>query len=324
MKSAKIQVKPGISTATSNVNSQVTSNSASGARTQLHSIIASKSPSSTSLPEIEKTTVTGFPSGTEAVATEQNNNELVEQEEEYLEEGYGGEDGEEDKSKKVVKKLTEEEVLTRVEEVVPKLLSWTDDYSTKECVKDILFLRKYSVTSATNQRRVRYFDKLCELGITTLFEKIWKTNFTDAFPDDIEEDLWKCMRGILLVMWNGTDRSTKLSQSVLDNTTYFSVISWLTHPNIMPDRTNGNTVKKQYAIKGLFGIIHNTLRNCDARPVYRDAGLIDVMKPFLEAPYLIVSHFGYSLLIEAQNVQKISAAYFEFRPLNLPSKSVSD
>ena len=70
------------------------------------------------------------------------------------------------------------------------------------------------------------------------------------------------------------------------------MINWLNHPKIMPERTNDNSVKKQYAIKGLFGIIHNTLLNCDARPVYRDAGMIDVMKPFLEAPYLIVSPFG--------------------------------
>ena len=292
MKSAKIHVKPGISK-TNNVDlSQATSDSASGTKTQLHSIMSSKSSGSPSLPDIENTTITGSLSGREATATEQNNNEMEEQEEECLEEGYGGEEGEEDKNKKVVKKLTEEEVLARAEEVVPKLLSWTDDYSAKECVKDISFLRKYSVTSATNQRRVRYFDKLCELGITTLFEKIWKTHFTDAFPDDIGEDLWKCMRNILLVMWNGTDRSIKLSQSVLDNKTYLSVINWLNHPKIMPERTNDNSIKKQYAIKGLFGIIHNTLLNCDARPVYRDAGMIDVMKPFLEAPYLIVSPFG--------------------------------
>ena len=69
MKFAKIHVKPGISK-TNNVDiSQATSGSASGTKTQLHSIMSSKSSGSPSLPDIENTAVTGSLSGREATAT---------------------------------------------------------------------------------------------------------------------------------------------------------------------------------------------------------------------------------------------------------------
>ena len=95
------------------------------------------------------------------------------------------------------------------------------------------------------------------------------------------------MKSILLVMWNGTDRSRNLCQEVLDNKTYLSIIKWLNDPKLAAEKTKG--VHRSYTVKGLYGIIHNTLANSDARLLYREAGMVQVLKPFLQAPNLMVS-----------------------------------
>ena len=187
--------------------------------------------------------------------------------------------------KKIVQKLTEEQVLTKVGEIMQRLSS-TKDYSTTSCATDMTFLRKYSAHSTDNDRRVRYFDKLTELGVAPLFEKVWSTHFLDSFTDESEKELWNNMKCILIVMWNGTDRSKKLCQSVLDQKTYISILNWLKDPKLKPDKSDG--IRESYTVKGLFGVVHNTLAQCDARHVFREAGIVQALIPFLRSPNLMV------------------------------------
>ena len=200
--------------------------------------------------------------------------------------------------KKIVQKLTEEQVLAKVEEIMPRLSS-TKDYSTTSCATDMTFLRKYSAHSTDNDRRVRYFDKLSELGVASLFEKVWSTHFLDSFTDESEKELWNNMKCILIVMWNGTDRSNQLCQSVLDQKTYISILNWLKDPKLEPDKSDGT--RESYTVKGLFGVVHNTLAQCDARHVFREAGIVQALKPFLQSPNLMVIsllyHCNVSLVI---------------------------
>ena len=216
--------------------------------------------------------------------------ENSEQDEEKLEEKQ---DGAPQTEKKVVKKLTEEQVIARIEDIVPRLLSIDDYRAAADCTKAFSFLKRHSAHSSNNARRVRYFDKLAELGITPLFEKVWTTHFTESFPNELGEELWNNMKGILLVIWNGTDRSKNLAQTVLENRTYLTIIKWLSDPKLAPEKTKG--VHRSYTVKGLFGIIHNTLANCDARPIYREAGMVQALIPFLQAPNLMVG-FNYKQL----------------------------
>ena len=188
--------------------------------------------------------------------------------------------------KTIVRKLTEDEVLAKVGEIVPRL-KCTKNYGTTECATDMTFLRKYSAHSTDNDRRVRYFNKLADLGIAQVFQKVWTTHFTDLFTNDNENELWNNMKCILIVMWNGTDRSKNLCQSVLDNNTCQSIVKWLKDPKVAPDKTNGT--RESYTVKGFFGVIHNTLAQCDARHTFREVGVVQAMIPFLQSPNLMVS-----------------------------------
>ena len=264
MKSTKIIHVNTTSTNPKKVSTGNHSRPSSGSKTRVHGIMQNDSTSSShsSLPDVEQTSKEAAEvKDTDGARLEEEQGEREPEEEQCEDEQEEG-DG---KTKKAVKKLTEEEVLAKAEEVVPSLLS-CDDYSTIESVKGVSFLRKYAISSATNTnaRRVRYFDKLAELGATSLFEKIWKTQFVDSFPDNVAEEAWKNMKDILLVMWNGTDRSTKLAQTVLDTKTHLYVIKWLRDPKLKPDSPFSKNAKVHYTIKGLFGIVHNTLANCDA------------------------------------------------------------
>ena len=165
-------------------------------------------------------------------------------------------------------------------------LSSSKDYSTTSCATDMTFLGKYSAHSFDNDRWVRYFDKLTELGVASLFEKVWSTHFLDSFTDESEKELWNNMRCILIVMWNRTDRSKKLCQSVLDQKTDVSILNWLKDPKLELDKSDGT--RESYTVKGFFGIVHNTQARCDARHVFREAGIVQALKPFLQSPDLLV------------------------------------
>lgn len=183
-------------------------------------------------------------------------------------------------AKKSIKKKTEEEVTAKAEIVMPRLLSLTD-YNTEDCAKDFVFLKKYAAHSTNNARRVRYFDKLADLELTALFERVWTTHFTDPFTEKSELKLWNNMKSILLVMWNGTDRSKKLCQAVINNKTYLPIIKWLKDPKISAEKAA--SIRVSYTIKGFFGIIHNSLAHLDeTRQLCREAGIVQALKPFLE------------------------------------------
>lgn len=178
--------------------------------------------------------------------------------------------------KKVVQKLTKEEILAKAEEIMPRLLN-LNDYKTTDCAGDLAFLRKYSIT---------YPSRFAEMGLTSVFERIWRTHMVDPFEDEAEKDLWNNMKCILIVMWNGTDRSEKLCQTVCDKKTYEMIIKWLKDPKLAPEMTS--KTRESYAVKGLFGIIHNTLVHCDARHIFREAGIVQTLKSFFESPNLMV------------------------------------
>ena len=203
--------------------------------------------------------------------------------------------------KKIVQKLTEEQVLTKAQEIITRLLS-TVDYRTTDCATDMTFLRKYSAHSSDNDRRVRYFDKLTDMGVTSLFERVWSNHFADSFTDEGENELWNNMKCILIVMWNGTDRSKKLCQSVVDQKTYLPILKWLKDPKLEPEKTNG--VRQSYTVKGFFGVIHNTLSQCDTRHAFREAGIVQTLKPFLHSPNLMVSILSFLSFLKLKVVPK--------------------
>ncbi len=184
-------------------------------------------------------------------------------------------------------KLTEEEVSIKVKEIMPRLLR-RKEYISVDAESDLTFLRKHSAHSFDNERRVRYFDLVAQLDVSNLFLKIWDTHFAEFFRDKPDKSSpWSSMRNILIVMWNGTDRSKKLCEKVLESKLYTSVISWLSDPLLSPDKTEA--VAESYAVKGLFGIAHNTLARCDARHFFREAGIVDAVTPFLKSPNLMVN-----------------------------------
>ncbi len=184
------------------------------------------------------------------------------------------------------KRFTEEEVLQKLDEVIPRLHAMTS-YNSKECAADLTFLRKYSAHSDDNDRRVRYFDTLAERGITKIFLKIWTELFPLDFVSEEQSATWNNMKCILIVMWNGTDRSQKLCQKVLDDKVGQYSISLLQDSKIGPEKTDG--LRTGYTVKGLYGILHNTLQYCDARHTFREAGVVDVLKQYLDSPNLMVS-----------------------------------
>ncbi len=184
------------------------------------------------------------------------------------------------------KKLSEEEVLQKLDEVIARLHTMTS-YNSKECAADLTFLRKYSAhNSGDNDRRIRYFDALAERGVTKIFLKIWAELFPLDFVSEEQSATWNNMKCILIVMWNGTDRSKKLCQMVLNDKVGQYAINLLRDSKIGPEKTDG--LRTGYTVKGLYGILHNTLQYCDARHTFREAGIVDVLKPYLESPNLMV------------------------------------
>ncbi len=182
-------------------------------------------------------------------------------------------------------KLTEEQVLAKAKEIVSRLFN-IEDYSVDSCAADLLFLRKRASYSSDNERRVRYFDCLAGLKVASLFEKMWKRHFSDFASNPCENQLWKNLVCIMVVMWNGTDRSKKLCESVAEDKIYVSVINWLRDPALSPEKSGGKC--EGYAIRGFFGVIHNTLAAYDARHLFREAGVVGALKPFLQSPNLMV------------------------------------
>ena len=179
--------------------------------------------------------------------------------------------------------------LKEIEARVERLKS-INDYRTREFGKDLVPLKILGIYFSKNDSKFWYFDKLSDLGIISVFEKVWTKHFTDYFMDESENDLQNNMRHILGMMVDGTDSSKKLCEAMLDHKTHDLIMKWITDPKLAPDKTDeiSNTLEHD-TVDSIFSVIYNISMKCDARQIFREAGVVQALIPFLQSPDLMVS-----------------------------------
>jgi len=77
---------------------------------------------------------------------------------------------------------------------------------------------------------------MMSLGVAELFQRMWKLHGNENFIDKATDPLYGNLSSIMVVMWNMTDKCTKLCEHSLDIGVYKDALKYMN--TINPQETN--------------------------------------------------------------------------------------
>lgn len=98
-----------------------------------------------------------------------------------------------------------------------------------------------------------------------------------------QEELWRCLKHVLCVMWNCTDISSKLCRKISECGILSCCIQILTDITRSADFVQDD--KKHFQVKAFLGVLHNTIRNCsECKDVLLKGGCVSVLPNLFTIP----------------------------------------
>ncbi|KAL8570158.1 hypothetical protein ACOMHN_030955 [Nucella lapillus] len=112
-----------------------------------------------------------------------------------------------------------------------------------------------------------------------------------------KEELWRCVKHVLCVMWNCTDVSTKLCRKISEAGILSQSTRLLAELTVTEDFVSDD--KKHFQVKACLGLLHNCIRNCSdckdgllqASCVSLLPNLFNVPSPMVKAKALMVTSY---------------------------------
>ncbi|XP_076455483.1 uncharacterized protein LOC143290078 [Babylonia areolata] len=98
-----------------------------------------------------------------------------------------------------------------------------------------------------------------------------------------KEEMWRCIKHVLCVMWNCTDVSTKLCRRISETGILSLSIQLLTDLCTTGDFTSDD--KKHFQVKAFLGLLHNCIRNCsECKDVLLQGSCVSLLPKLFYAP----------------------------------------
>ena len=98
-----------------------------------------------------------------------------------------------------------------------------------------------------------------------------------------QEQLWRCLKHVLCVMWNCTDISAKLCRKISDCGILSLCIQILMDITRSADFVQDD--KKHFQVKAFLGLLHNSIRNCsECKDVLLKGGCLSVLPSLFTVP----------------------------------------
>lgn len=190
----------------------------------------------------------------------------------------------ENKSKETTKEIVSDEEY--MEKILPELtsrmnrLNGMENFICKECLDELNFL---AGVFGTVTQRLKVGDALTSLGVAELFKKIWAKHFEMDFLSKENKLTGDILTGILVVMWNFTDKSRLLCERVHQIGLHIPILNYLSSAYLEPSKTAHLEFKR--LVSGLMGILHNMLQKIsECRESLREIKAVDIFQRFRGAP----------------------------------------
>ena len=156
-----------------------------------------------------------------------------------------------------------------------------EDYSTVECTEHLQFIRSVLMKSSP-EKKLAAATYLHDKGIAEMFHRIWEYDFPLDFLNPENTVISTNMRFVMSAMWNSTDRSTALCDQVIQLKLHDEMFRYLRDEKMNPWQLEDK--RKLHMVKGLLGILQNTVRSCiAAREAYRECSAVALFRNFRAA-----------------------------------------
>lgn len=154
-------------------------------------------------------------------------------------------------------------------------------------------MTRYNPDIALNHRIV---DKIIKFGIAHVFVKVWKSVNAVNFMDyDRYSCAFKNLQTALSIIWNCSDKSSQLCESLVKTHVLLDLIS-----ELGSEKLCGSDLKHEnnlYLVKAYLGIMHNVVRLCcDSRRIFRSAKAVKILQWYLNSTSDLVKIKSYLIL----------------------------
>lgn len=175
-----------------------------------------------------------------------------------------------------------EKILPELTTRMKLLNSLEKNFICRECLDELIFLEATSKFGTFTQR-LKAGDALTSLGVAELFQQIWTKHVEVDFLSKENKLMGEILTGILVVMWNFTDKSRLLCERVYQIGFHIPILSYLGSEYLEPSKTSQLDFKR--VVSGLMGILHNMLQKIsEFRESLRGKKAVDILQRFRDAP----------------------------------------
>ena len=153
-----------------------------------------------------------------------------------------------------------------------------EDFSSAESIDHLGFIREVSIYGRSSQaKKLAIADYLHSKGLAEIFLKVWQCSFPLDFLNPEKQLILTNMKFVMIALWNSTDRSPVLCERVVQLRVYEDILRYLSDEKINPQQLDDT--RKLYLVKGLLGVLHNTVQSCTAaRQAYRDCSAVSIFR----------------------------------------------
>ncbi|CAH1798582.1 unnamed protein product [Owenia fusiformis] len=150
-----------------------------------------------------------------------------------------------------------------------------EDFCMGSPFEDLMWVSKLIYTSSREELRAEMVKKVYELGIIEIVIKLWDSVTQNGFVASENYIAVKNLKRAVSIMWNSSDLSKEFCQTLVDRGVVQRLFLGLMHPRM--DITSVKTDNKVFIAKGSLSILHNIIRQCDSRDVYRGVRAVEIL-----------------------------------------------
>ena len=193
------------------------------------------------------------------------------------------------------KEYSYEEILESLQRKIHKLLN-LDNFLTPEVRVDLKFIRRTTRYSSDVLLNKRIVDNLVHYGVVHVFLRVWKSVSSVDFMDYTRhETAYKNLQVALSIVWNCSDKSTPLCESLVKTGVVNTLLAELGGERLSgSDLANDNNL---YLVKSYLGILHNVARLCsDSRHILHSANAVGILQWYLQSSNDLVKTNAFMVL----------------------------
>ena len=174
-------------------------------------------------------------------------------------------------------KMELDELYVELDRRCPELMA-AKEFSSVECSDHLGFIREVSIYGRSSQaKKLAIADYLHSKCLAEIFLKVWQCSFPLDFLNLENQHILTNMKFAMIALWNSTDRSSALCERVVQLRVYEDIFRYLSDEKMNPEELDDT--RKLYLVKGLLGVLHNTVQSCTAaRQAYMDCSAVSIFR----------------------------------------------